>query len=1766
MDPTALMRRVYRDDRDPGALAAAQAEFNEKRRMWAPDPVHGFLPCWIRSQSGEDNRPEATAEVQIATTNEVRTVPLYQLSPMNPPQFDGVEDIADLTHLNEASVIHNLRTRYQARDIYTYSGLFLISLNPYQRLPIYTPKIIAQYRTKRREENAPHIFAVAERAWQQIGEQRESQSILITGESGAGKTENTKKVIQYLAAIASTQLSAGPPSASHETTSRSQVPSTGLPRSSSFKGKDASEIDLASLAISDPSLGLLEQQILQANPILEAFGNAQTMRNNNSSRFGKFIRIFFSPAGAIAGANIDWYLLEKSRVTARAEGERSFHVFYQLLKGAKEAKLSERLLLDSGPEKYEFLKKTRLQIDGVNDHTEWRLLKEALRVVGFTEDEQFELFRIPASILHIGNLLLTGTATDQAFLPPAMQPVMEKICHLLGVSVRDFTKSVLQPKVRAGREWVTNARTKKQAEDELGALCKFMYEKTFGLMVERINTALDRPSPKALSIGVLDIAGFEIFVENSYEQLLINFTNEKLQQFFNFHMFTLEQEEYAREGIEWDYVNFGLDLQPTIELIESSQPIGILSLLDEECIMPRATDVTFVEKVQSLWETRKGASPKHPGSAKFKPTRFGAGFIVKHYAGDVEYRTQGWLEKNKDPINDAVARLLAQSEIPSIATLFSEYAEESASVGVVKQVKRGAFRTVGQRHKEQLGQLMQQLSSTQPHFVRCIVPNTTKQPETVDVNLVLDQLRCNGVLEGIRIARLGYPNRQSFPEFRQRYEVLTPGVIPRGYMDGRKAAERVAEALDLDKQLYKIGVTKIFFKAGVLAELEERRDNLLNDLFKRFQSAARMHVARRRTLKLINRAQAVRTIQRNTKIYLQLQDWPWWSVYTKVRPLLAASRTDDELVRKQAELAMATERAERDEAERKRLEEVKAALVAEKAKVEVDLSSERELGRTKDQMLARSKAREAELEEKIKSFEGDIQSLDLERERAIATADSARQQLSKVQSDYEGLVVQATILEKQGTDWKKREVELLREAKERSSVQSRLERERQDLAIKVDELKREVNQREDALKRAKDRADINTQELEKRLQLEKGKANNTATQITGLGEDLQKAKVELDELRSMIKQRESTISTKERDIKELQSQRASSIRAQEAAAQIQASLEVKLDSLTAELQAKDRERQSELGNRQKLERELDDLRKIMAAKTSEDSRRKEADRSREQEMAGLRDQVTQLQKSLDSQRETAQQLASKLRVDVEALKQSHSTAQRDLKSTQAVLKEREDHLAKLQAQINATGAEQRKVEADLASVREQLAGTEARLEVTAKARDETEKSLHNLQDEYNGLEDAVLEIEADRANWAKSLDSVTRQLHDEAAKRQRYEEELHNNQVELAEHRNAALQAERVMAQAAADIKARDKEINLLRGRENKTVVEHYHVLEKAKKFTDQQLAEQIRENDRLNTVLKSLETHRNRLNADLEDLARQYDKLKVSKSKEARVARASLSPEDKDPASALQDEQKKRQALEARVASLEKDLQDQRRQNSAMSLSASSSRSIEAKYRQVSDDNARLQDEQRATSAYVQELQGQLHELQRALAATKSRPASLTENSRREDLLRGWQQSHDAMGKDMSDQLRRLNEAAPLTPSKRASVINGNGAAHSSDAASTRKIRNLELEVEELKRQLGAEQDEKDFMVEQMYKLQEGGPDRSPAFPHDQAVYSHFRLKAKSLRSQLDHWLAMEDLSNSSFGGGLKPSTSSGAIRTEDVVQLKQLLAKLEPETSPFA
>ncbi|EST04971.1 Myosin, N-terminal, SH3-like protein [Kalmanozyma brasiliensis GHG001] len=1447
--------------------AASAAEFASKKYVWIPDANVGYVSAWVIKEEGE----HSLCALQDGSN---RTVPTFELSKMNPPKFDKAEDIADLTFLNEASVVHNLRQRYFSSLIYTYSGLFLVAVNPYHPLPIYTDAIVAAYKGRRREENAPHVFALADGAMRNMIDNRENQSLLITGESGAGKTENTKKVIQYLAAIAADPAAHG-----------SQSPANSLTPSSSREVMDRIN---GVEPVTSKRLGLLERQILQANPILEAFGNAQTIRNNNSSRFGKFVRIEFTSVGAIAGANIDWYLLEKSRVAIRSENERSFHIFYQLLRGG-ESELKQKLLLTSLPDDYAYLKGTRKDVEGVDDRAEWKLLREALNTVGFSPEEQFNLFRVAAAILHIGNIQLATDRSEQARI--TNMPQIEKICHVLGLPEQEFSNALLRPRVKAGREWVTSSRTMRQVSEEMAALSKFLYEKAFGWLVERINKALDRPTSKSSFIGVLDIAGFEIFEVNSFEQLCINYTNEKLQQFFNHHMFVLEQEEYARENIEWDFVNFGLDLQPTIDLIESTSPIGILSCLDEECIMPKASDTTFTEKLYRTWGTNKDGSATDAaaaaaaaekglahGSTKFGRTRFSQGFVVKHYAGDVEYRTDGWLDKNKDPLNDNLTRVMSESSDRFIASLFAEFAEvdEETSLATApkRRVKRGAFRTVGQRHKEQLNSLMGQLSSTQPHFVRCIVPNSEKKPGKMDVPLVLEQLRCNGVLEGIRIARLGYPNRLLFSEFRNRYEVLTPGIIPQGYMDGRKACQRMVEALELDKSLFKVGTSKIFFKAGVLAEMEERRDSHLYDIFSRFGAACRMFTARRQMKKILNRAAAVRTVQRNARLYVELREWPWWQLYTRVRPLLTATRHDEELKRKQLELALVTERAERDQKEREALETLKFQLEAEKRKIEEELESERNLMLDKDQLLARSKERESALEDDLAALQGDVDLLEGQLEKAIATQRATEQAHAELKSAFDQAADHLLRLEAEQKAWKQREDTFMRDLSQHSTNAEQYRSERQAFVADRDDLQRKLQEKEQDLNRAHKRMLAAVQEVESKLMAEVQGREEEQKRAVQLEDQTRQSSYQLSELQRVAASHESRVKDKEQEVGQLQKQISSLSQERDVLSKQLGDLNVKLNSLTFEAQSTRDEHAKTTEAKITLQRELDETRQLMEAKSSEDVKTKEIHRMKEQELQTLREQMSSVQKELLDSKHSSLEQISALRAEISAAKkevQAHGAARQD---AEAQVREAESRVREADAKVAAAEKAKREAEALLLEAQSKSAVINRGLQDALKTKDTLEKQLQASFTKHQDLEDALLELERRETNWKHKADQISVELSAESKRR-----ELLESAHKQAERNANSLQQlvsgkDKEISGLKHELTLAQQEMRKLQSMQNKTIVEHVHVLEEAKKYTDRQLADAQSKLGELAHYTKTLEKSKARLASENEDLTRELTRL----------------------------------------------------------------------------------------------------------------------------------------------------------------------------------------------------------------------------------------------------------------------------------------------------
>ncbi|KHN84834.1 Myosin-9 [Toxocara canis] len=801
-----------------------QAEWAEKRYVWVPDPKEGFLFGSILEElSGE------CLLVKMLETGKEVTVGREDVQTANPPKFDKVEDMSSLSFLNEASVLHNLRQRYYSSLIYTYSGLFCVVVNPYKRMPmIYSEAVVERYRGRKRHEVPPHVFAVTDGAYRSLLHEHEDQSILCTGESGAGKTENTKKVIQYLAHIAGPgrhgrNASAASPFRKLATVNE-QLSAIGQLEDQLLQANPILEAFGNSKTVKNDNssrFGQLEDQLLQANPILEAFGNSKTVKNDNSSRFGKFIRINFDQSGYISGANIEHYLLEKSRTVTQAPDERSFHFFYQLVKGADENRKKALLLEELN--NYRFLSNGSAGILNVDDAAEFSRTISAMKIMGFVDSEIDAIMRTVSAVLLLGNMAFSQERTsDQALLDD--DTVAQKVSCLLGLPTTDLIKAFLRPRVKVGRDYVHKSQSQEQAQYAVEAIAKACYERMFRWLVNRINRSLSRTSRTGSAfIGILDIAGFEIFEINSFEQLCINYTNEKLQQLFNSTMFVLEQEEYRREGIPWDFIDFGLDLQPTIDLIE--KPMGILALLDEQCLFPKATDKSLVEKLivnQS----------KHP---KFvvPEMRAKSDFAVIHYAGRVDYSADHWLTKNMDPLNDSVVLLLQNSSNSFVAGIWKDV--EFASIGVTEsandifgaRTKKGMFRTTGHLYKEQLSRLMSTLQNTCPHFVRCIIPNREKKAGVIVAPLVLEQLRCNGVLEGIRICRQGFPNRILFQEFRQRYEtLLARGALPLGFMDGREAVNlKMTDMVSKKCEMGKLALSK-------LLNIEEERSFALLHLYK----------------------------------------------------------------------------------------------------------------------------------------------------------------------------------------------------------------------------------------------------------------------------------------------------------------------------------------------------------------------------------------------------------------------------------------------------------------------------------------------------------------------------------------------------------------------------------------------------------------------------------------------------------------------------------------------------------------------------------------------------------------------------------------------------------------------------------------------------------------------------------------------------------------------------------------------------------------------
>lgn len=737
----------------------------------------------------------------------------------NPPNLDNVSDLTQLSYMHEPGLLYILAERYSNSQIYTFTGTTLIAVNPYARLPLYGKEILDSYVGQPIGRMPPHVFAVAEDAFRSMMDFSEPQSVLVSGESGAGKTETTKVLLQYLAAMGS--LSDG--AAGDESNAKN-----------SKKGASGGGGGKTSV----------EQQVLQSNPILEAFGNAKTLRNDNSSRFGKFIRIQFDARGHIEGAKVQTYLLEKPRLTSQIPGERNFHVFYQLCKGASSVDRKQLALKEVSD--YHYLNQGNCpDVPNVDDVHEFEVLRDALKIFGIGLEEQKSLWRYLSGILQLGNITFKpeDEGKDEAILDQGKP--LAYAAKLLGLKQDDIKKSLLRRQVTVGKSVITIRLKVSEAETARDAFAMLLYGKLFEHLVSLINkglagTGIDEESKRF--IGVLDIYGFEFFEKNSFEQFCINWANEKLQQQFNQHIFKLEQAEYVREKIDWAYIEFA-DNQPILSLIEDKNPLGIIPILDEQCRFPKNDHLTFGEKLfQDFKDNPYFEKPKFSKTA----------FTIDHYAGKVTYDTLLFLDKNRDYLIPEQFIILGDSEEEFVKQLFAQAAAEFKESGGSMKLT-----SVGSAFKSSLAELMSVINRTQTHYIRCIKPNDKKKPKVFQKSMSLHQLRCGGVLETVRIAAAGFPTRWPFEKFCSRYRILAPLIFDEHKDNWKECAAALIKKIGLEANQFQLGLTKVFLRAGLVALFEELLKRKLDEAAIVIQKHVRSLVKRKQFLRMKRNSVAI---------------------------------------------------------------------------------------------------------------------------------------------------------------------------------------------------------------------------------------------------------------------------------------------------------------------------------------------------------------------------------------------------------------------------------------------------------------------------------------------------------------------------------------------------------------------------------------------------------------------------------------------------------------------------------------------------------------------------------------------------------------------------------------------------------------------------------------------------------------------------------------------------------------------------------------------
>merc|ERR1711988_1575891 len=920
--------------------------------------------------------------------------------------------------------------------------------------------------------------------------------------------------------------------------------------------------------------------------ILESYGNAKTSRNDNSSRFGKFIRIHFTTSGKLCGCDIESYLLEKSRITQQQEVERSYHIFYQLLQPFVPTMKAKCCLSDDIYD-YTYVSQGKTTVASIDDNEELEMTDQAFDIIGFSHEEKWDCYKLTAGIMTCGGVQFIQKGRDDQAEPGELD-FPKKVAELFGVDCNNMLKAFCKPKIKVGTEWVTKGQTVEQATNAVGGIARAVFDRLFKWLIIKCNdTLIDPTMKKANFSAVLDIAGFEMFEYNGYEQISINFVNEKLQQFFNHTMFVAEQEEYVAEGLDWPMVDFGMDAAACINMFE--KPMGIWAILEEETLFPKSTDKSFEDKLKAghLGKSAPFAKPQ-------SKTDKNAHFAVIHYAGTVSYNVTGWLEKNKDPVNDTVVDVLKQGSCALLLHLWRDHPGQSnpPKEEKGKKKKKGSGpKTVTSVYLVQLNELMTILHATEPHFIRCLVPNTHKQPGMVEPPLIMQQLTCNGVLEGIRICMRGFPNRMLYPDFKARYAILGAAEIASS-SDNKTAVYALLDKVEFSRDRYRLGHTKVFFRAGALAGLEEARDNIVLKLL-RFLQAECHSYSRLKTFRVKrDQRELMKVIQRNFRKFASLRNWGWFIIIQKTRPLIGQVNLEQELAILEEKSKSAYGAYEEQVNTKKRLEQENVDMEEEKKALMKQLEAEQ--GNLSEYTDRQAKAAAAKVALENGLVEAVNKLVQMEQNRQQATLDKKALEGDNVviKKDIEDLEIAIQKLEQEKTSRDHTIRTLNDEIANQDEVVNKLNKEKKQASEnngKANEDLVAAQEKVDHLNKIKQKLESTLDELNDSLAREKRAKGDIEKQRRKVEGDLRVSQEVVSDLERTKKELENSISRREKDLgilgSKLDDEQGIVAKTQKGIKEIQGRVEELEEELEAERQARAKaERQ-----RSDLARELESI-------------------------------------------------------------------------------------------------------------------------------------------------------------------------------------------------------------------------------------------------------------------------------------------------------------------------------------------------------------------------------------------------------------------------------------------------------------------------------------------------------------------------------------------------------------------------------------------------